>query len=524
MFNNSIGKGKSINQTIGVSMESPFAVEQPMNADEFNDEYLLKNMDLSKLPSADDKAANPFGLKTIGTVGGICLLIGNMTGPGMVNISYQYQVGGVTLSTLAYILMMILSSFSGLFIIEAMAMIPGNPRFQLRVEFTMLCRFFFGKWGYIASQLFINISLQVTNIASIIICAQVMDSILIFFFKTTCGVSFTRGWICVHEESPNNSPFLDEYMLFTLGFLIIIAIIVPLGFLNLDDNIVIQIGCVIAMLIIVTSWVVIFCLLGLKAENLPAFGKVSGMAQIMGNTMFNYAFVTTIPSWVNESKPTVNINRSLWISTIGSTVIFIIIGVFGALAFSNMSASSDILSLITTSPKSNVFFRFSVYLFPFIVLASTIPVFSIVVRYNLVQNNFCSKKVANFFAIILPWLVTIPCLTGNWLNIISNYSSLFFNSIANFIIPFALYIRAQKFKKNNIISPEQRRIVEEVSKETVDWEENETILFEDRKSFKGLKGVSKKNSVRISWICMISFTILVLFVIFTNFYFPEESS
>jgi len=521
---NTKGNKSSINHSnFEVSMESPFAVDQPMAADEFNDEYLLSHMDLSKLPANDDKSKAAFGLKTIGTIGGICLLIGNMTGPGMVQISYQFQQGGWTLSTLSYILMMILSSFSGLFIIEAMAMIPGNPRFQLRVEFTMLCRFFFGKWGYIASQLFINISLQVTNIASIIICAQVMDSLLIFFFKKTCGVSFSRGWICVHEESPNNSPFLDEYMLFTLGFLIIIAIIIPLGFLNLDDNIIIQIGCVIAMLIIVTSWVVIFCILGLKEVNLPAFGQFSGIAQIMGNAMFNYAFVTTIPSWVNESKPTVNINRSLWISTAASTVIFVIIGVFGALAFSNMSAASDILSLINTSSKSNVFFRFSVYLFPFIVLASTIPVFSIVVRYNLLQGNFCSKPVANFFAVILPWIIVIPFQTGEWLNKISNWSSLFFNSIANFIIPFALYIQAHKFKKTNIISPEQRKIVEEISNETLDWEENETILFEDRKSFKGLKGVSKKTSVKISWVSMISLGVLIPFVIFTNFYFGDGS-
>ncbi len=42
-----------------------------------------------------------------------------------------------------------------------------------RVEFTTLVRFYFGNRGLIVSQIFINVSLQATNIAGIVISSQV---------------------------------------------------------------------------------------------------------------------------------------------------------------------------------------------------------------------------------------------------------------------------------------------------------------------------------------------------------------
>eukprot|EP01132_Coremiostelium_polycephalum_P002447 gene2447-3022_t len=297
-----------------------------------------------------------------------------------------------------------------------MSTLPGNSKFKLRVEFSIL---------------------QVTNIASIIICAQVADSVLVYIFKKACGVSFTDGWICVQQEHTSSSPFSDTYMFFTFG---------------------------------------------LDVSNLPTIGTASGISKIMGNVMFNYAYITTIPSWVNESDPKVNINKSIWKSTLISTLIFISIGIFGALAFKQISSSQDILSLINTSKEANIFSRLSVYFFPFIVLASTIPVFSIIVRYNLMQNKLMTKKLANFLAIVLPWIIVIPFATGNWLNQISNWAT--------------------------------------ISMETLDWEENQ--VPEEPDGFRGLP-VSKKNSIRIAKVSLISLSILIPVVIFFNFFYPDDN-
>ncbi|EGC29268.1 hypothetical protein DICPUDRAFT_159166 [Dictyostelium purpureum] len=509
----SSSSSSSNNNSVNSSISTIDTIKIGSHRDIKGDE-LFNLLEISRVPREDDIFVKEFGLKSIGTIGGICLLIGNITGPGMVNISYEFQQGGWILTTLGYILMLTLSSLAGLFIIESMSTIPGNSRFQLRVEFTMICRFYFGKWGYILSQFFINASLQITNIASIIICSQVMDSIIIFIFKKTCGVSFSEGWVCVSHENANTSPFSGT-MFFTIGYLSIIAVIVPLGFMNLNDNIKIQTACVIIMFIIVTSWLIIFILLGLDASNLPPIGSINGISQILGNSMFNYAFITTVPSWVNESKPNVNLKKSIWVSSSISTCIFILIGVFGGLAFSNMSSTSDILSLINASSKSNIFSKFSVYFFPFIVLASSIPVFSIIVRYNLTQNRLMHPRYANFIAILLPWIIVIPFQTGDWLNKISNYSSLFFNSVANFIIPFALYLKSIQFKHRNHISNDQKLILQELSFETIDWAENDFI----QTHFKSLTHVPKKYSKRIAQISLIILSITIPIVIITNFYF-----
>ncbi|KYQ92285.1 hypothetical protein DLAC_06769 [Tieghemostelium lacteum] len=469
-----------------------------------------------------------FGHKTIGSIGSISLLLGNSTGPAMVGLALQFQHGGWLLTLMGFLLILTTSSLAGLFMIESMAAIPRNPRFQLRVEFTMLCRFYFGKWGYIIAQIFINISLQATNIASIIVCSQVMDSMLIFLFKKTCGLAMYPSveWVCETVQSESSSPFTNHYMFFTLGYLIVLVLIIPLGFLNLDDNIIVQIGAVILMFCITGSWIIMFCIHGLHADNMPTIGSPSGVAQIMGNVMFNYAYITTLPSWINEAKPTVKVNKTVWMSGSISTLIFVSIGMFGALSFPHMPSSSDILSVINSSPQANIISKISVYIFPFVVLASSIPVYSIIVRYNLMQNNLMPKWSANLIATVLPWGIAIPLMTGNGLNNISNWSSLFFGSIANFIIPLLIYLRSIQFRKaRKHMSRDQIKILKTLITDTVNWEENEELLRfqEDHHTmYKVFKGFVREKSKKIAFVCLIILGILIPLVITTNFVFPSS--
>ncbi|EGG18059.1 hypothetical protein DFA_06726 [Cavenderia fasciculata] len=482
-----------------------------------NENYLD---DTYPLPAVSDKhdqeIKSSFGHKTIGAIGSISLLIGNMTGPGMVGIALQFQQGGWLLTILGFAAIMLLSTLAGLFMIESMASIPGNPRFQLRVEFTMLVRFYFGKWGYYIAQVFINIALQATNVASIIICAQVMDSMFIFMFKKTCGLEAYPHvrWVCETVASSNSSPFNSEYyMFFTLGYLVVLVLIIPLGFLNLDDNIIVQICAVCLMFTITSSWVIMFIIHGLNVDNMPTFGDGPGMAQIMGNVMFNYAYVTTIPSWVNEAKPTVNINKTVWGSASLSTAVFVVIGLFGALSFGHMPSSSDILSVINSSPEANIFSKICVYIFPFVVLASSIPVYSIIVRYNLMQNDLMPKSAANFVAVVLPWLIVIPFMTGDGLNKISNWSSIFFSSIANFIIPLLIYLRSIQFRKGKKkMTNEQKKILQTLIQDTVDFEENKHLLtFKDHHSmYRAFRRMARETCRRLATFAVSTLGVLIL--------------
>ena len=47
---------------------------------------------------------------------------------------------------------------------------------------------------------------------------------------------------------------------------------------------------------------------------------------MLGTILFNFGFVTTVPSWVNEKKPHVSVNKTVWISTFCCNLIFFVIG------------------------------------------------------------------------------------------------------------------------------------------------------------------------------------------------------
>lgn len=429
----SIGGGASINE------ESPLIIKKP----------------------AED--ASGFGAKSIGFIGGLSLLINNITGPAMVTIPLVYQGAGYFTPTLCLVVMSVLSSLASAFMCEAMACIPGNEHFQGRVEFSTLVNFFFGTTGLVLAQIFINCALQCANVAAIIECSQVADSTVIAIFKKTCGVQIypSFGWECVDVPQPSDSPFPDgHFYLFTVGFLIMMVIVIPMGLLNLDDNIIVQILADVFLVVVTGDFLVTFCLHGLKPKTVPLIGKNQTM--VLGQIMANYGFVTTIPSWCSEKKPEVNVNKSIWSATTIATITFFVLGYFGAISYT-FPPDGDILSVINTSPQSNAFDKVLVYLFPLMVLATTIPVFSIIVRYNLMQSKV-QKGIANVIAVVLPWIVVIPFLTGNGLNAIINWGTLVFASVANFIIPFLVYFKAASFRDNAYVhlTDKQHQILTEL--------------------------------------------------------------
>ena len=64
-------------------------------------------------------------------------------------------------------------------------------------------------------------------------------------FKKTCGLALSgphTGWICVDRAGELPSPFGNTFMLTTLGFMIVLLLVIPLGLSNLDDNMWVQYG------------------------------------------------------------------------------------------------------------------------------------------------------------------------------------------------------------------------------------------------------------------------------------------
>ena len=70
--------------------------------------------------------------------------------------------------------------------------------------------------------------------------------------------------------------------------------------------------------------------------------------------MSNFAYVMTVPSWVNEKAPGVSINRSVWFSSVVVFLCYAVLGVAAAAAFGNLiTKHSDFLTVLALRAQSN---------------------------------------------------------------------------------------------------------------------------------------------------------------------------
>ncbi|TPX38009.1 hypothetical protein SmJEL517_g00004 [Synchytrium microbalum] len=376
----------------------------------------------------------------IGFVGSVSLLVSSITGPGLVLVTTLFQQAGLVLPTLAFLLIGLMTSLTSLFLAEAIANFPRNERLERDVELSTLVRHFFGRRWEAVMQVVLYLSMQSLNIASIIISSQTLDQFLVSLAGQTCGLALSSpgpGWVCVNTVSQSNSPFENTYMLFTSGYLILIGMIIPLAMLRLADNIIVQLLSMVTLKFIVLTWIVSFSMKGLNPSLVPLFGdNYSGVASTL---VVNFAYLTTLPSWIGEKHKDVSVPKTIYTSVGISTFIYISLGIIGGMSV-KMEHNSNILSTISGDPTSSVLMRVTTFIFPIVVLVTSIPIYCIVIRYNLRQSGLFGPWGALGMAVIVPFVFVIPFQTGSYLNSFLNWTSLIFTSVANFWAPLLIYI------------------------------------------------------------------------------------
>ncbi|KAG0301626.1 hypothetical protein BGZ98_008188 [Dissophora globulifera] len=173
------------------------------------------------------------------------------------------------------------------------------------------------------------------------------------------------------------------------------------------------------------------------------------MSQTFGSILFNYAFVTAVPSLANAKKKNVSLQKTVGSSITIMTCLFLVVSIIGGMAY-DIPENSTLIQAINASPDVTTLSKVAGYTFPIAALVPTITVNIIVLRYNLIQFGSCKKRWANVFAGVLPWLVAFLCMTGSGLTTAVGWCSLFFVSAANFVIPFILYIYSKKYKQKRL--------------------------------------------------------------------------
>eukprot|EP00438_Fugacium_kawagutii_P034402 Skav207737 [mRNA] locus=scaffold362:348045:362283:- [translate_table: standard] len=165
-------------------------------------------------------------------------------------------------------------------LLAAMRAYPGNNSFTLRVEYGTLCRQYFGRTMAVLCQGLFQLAMLCANISNIIqtaqagkrsvpgkgpewlkgsLCSLITDPsnieqaaghfqklVLDYFVASfnhnkSCGLMFYPhvGTICA-ESSEDVTPFGTGKLVLSLGLGMVAVLSIPLGYWNLDDNIIVQ--------------------------------------------------------------------------------------------------------------------------------------------------------------------------------------------------------------------------------------------------------------------------------------------
>ena len=229
----------------------------------------------------------------------------------------------------------------------------------------------------------------------------------------------------------------------SLGYVLVALVTIPLGYYNLDDSIWVQKVCFLLLGGIVAVWLASFGATGLES-HVPVAGARAG--SLIGTLLFNFCFVATVPSWVNEKRPGVSVPRSLWSAVAIGTFVFASVGLLGAAAYGGapdgFTASRDLLTVLLA--RGGLVARAAAFAVPPVALMSGIPVLSICVRYNLLEQRLCSRGMANVVAVVAPWACALLLGRGGALGAAIDWVSLFAAVPLNFALPAWLYLAATR--------------------------------------------------------------------------------
>jgi hypothetical protein len=167
-----------------------------------------------------------------------------------------------------------------------------------------------------------------------------------------------QSWALTSCDTTDNQyciPFQGKYdgaegptVVLTVGYLLLAALVLPQGNMNLDENIQFQIVSFIMLVVLTGVFLVNYWVIGFDYSTTPAFGDPVHYPEGLGTVIFNFAFVIFIPSWLNEKQPHVSVNKSIWHSTVGSTFMYLGMGLFGAWAASPQPPMAPTIYYYTT--------------------------------------------------------------------------------------------------------------------------------------------------------------------------------
>ena len=159
---------------------------------------------------------------------------------------------------------------------------------------------------------------------------------------------------------------------------------------------------------------------------------------MLGVILFNYGLAMAIPAWLSEKKKNVQVSTIIHGSTILSTLLYVSVGVLGAMAIPNVNANM-LEPMVSGAYGSSI--RIGASFFAFFIIGLDIPLFSVLTRYNLTNSRLCSTRVANFLVVYMPWGIAWIFYQGSAIDELLSWGRILFTSVSAFLLPLYLAVR-----------------------------------------------------------------------------------
>lgn len=301
--------------------------------------------------------------KSIDNIGSFSLLLNNIIGPAMLGFPHLFQQAGLipTIATITFIFLC--ATLNGTLLSDAISSIPGNRYFNRNIDFSTAFHIIVGQDWYILAEALFLIACVVQAIAAIVESAQSVDGFLAsFLFGKTYALQLTPfvgivSWSpdrCMEDEALediNPMKILAEEgdcvpfhgsgsLIISVGFLITALIFLPLGRGHIKETMSVQLIAFTFMMVLLAQFTIEFIYKGFPYE-IPLVG--TELSQLAGVVLFNYAFVITVPAWLNEKMDHVSVNKIVWGASTTASIVYAAFGIMGAMTFQGIGGNALII-------------------------------------------------------------------------------------------------------------------------------------------------------------------------------------
>jgi hypothetical protein len=247
----------------------------------------------------------------------------------------------------------------------ALSIYAGNKNFGMGIDFSTAFKLLLGDHWYAVAETLFVLSCMVQSCSAIVQMSQCLDSLMAsFFFKRTFALQILpsldllewTGETCDKQAIEAGlvgtaeacTPFYDDGpMVITLGFVLVTIFYLPLGMGHIKETMWVQLASFAAMFVLVAIFVSEFMTnTGGLDHPLPWVGQ--DFSKLGGVVLFNFAYSTTVPAWLQEKKTEVSVNQTIWTSSILATFTYVLFGVTAAMSFDD--PGENMLTLLA-SPR-----------------------------------------------------------------------------------------------------------------------------------------------------------------------------